>query len=58
VKNEITPGSMCLARADDRPIFKTEYFPDGSAIVVTERSILLLEPVAEYEVKLPTNEPE
>jgi hypothetical protein len=33
---------------------RTEYFSDGSAIVVTERGILLLRPVARYEVGLPT----
>jgi hypothetical protein len=35
---------------------KTEYFSDGSAIVVTEQGVLLLSPVAKYEVKLPTKE--
>lgn len=37
----------------DGPVFKTKHFSDGSAIVVTERGILLLSPVTKYEVGLP-----
>lgn len=29
---------------------KTQYFPDGSAIIVTEKSIHLVERIARYEV--------
>lgn len=36
--------------ADEPSGFKTEYFADGSAIIVTKKAILLLESRVEYEV--------
>jgi hypothetical protein len=56
VEREIAPSGIRLMSEDDRPMLNTEYFPDGSAIVVTERGILLLGPVAKYEVKSSTQE--
>jgi hypothetical protein len=52
------PSGIRLTNVGGSPMFKTEYFSDGSAIVVTERGILLLSPMAKYEVKLSTNDPE
>jgi hypothetical protein len=36
--------------ADEPSGFKTEYFADGSAIIVMEKGILLLESRVEYKV--------
>lgn len=48
---------MVIALKTDKPLdvheptgFKTEYFADGSAIIVTEKGILLLESRVEYKV--------
>lgn len=56
--SEVTTSGIRLIGDDDSPVFKTEYFPDGSAIVVTERGILLVESVAKYEVQPIAQEPE
>lgn len=37
---------------------KTQYFPDRSAIIVTERSILLVERAAKYEINPSARKPE
>jgi hypothetical protein len=50
-------GTYTRPDGDDSLRFKTRYFSDGSAIIVTERGILLLERRAEYEVKLSGLEP-
>lgn len=43
---------------DTSPGFKTRYFPDGSAIIVTEKSITLVESVARYKLHPRGKEPE
>lgn len=36
---------------------KTQYFSEGSAIIMTERGILLVERTPKYEIKSPGHEP-
>ena len=48
---EVKPSGMRLTKEGDCLMFKTEYFPDGSAIVATEQGILLFMSVAKYEIK-------
>ena len=54
----IRSGMYARPKDDGSPRFKTRYFSDKSAIIVTERGILLLERRAEYEVKLSGLEPQ
>lgn len=58
VEREVTSSGIRFMKEEDCPIFKTEYFPDGSAIIVTERGIVLVEKTAEYEVSSPGLEPQ
>jgi hypothetical protein len=47
----IRSGTYTPREDDDPSGFKTRYFPDGSAIIVTEKSICFLGPAAKYEVR-------
>lgn len=43
-------GTYTPLKGDGSSGFKTRYFADGSAIIVTEKGIILIESVARYEV--------
>ena len=48
--NVIKRGTYDPAAAHSSPEFSTQYFADGSAIIVTERVVLLVERTVAYEV--------
>lgn len=48
----IKSGTYLLMDDHDSLRMRTRYFPDGSAIIVTEKTIHLVEVVAKYEVNL------
>jgi len=54
----IRSGTYSRPEGDDSRGFVTKYFADGSAIIVTERSICLVEKRAEYRVKSPGHDSE
>jgi len=51
-------GTYSPREGHSSPGFETEYFSDGSAIIVTERGILLVESRVEYQVNSPDHDPE
>jgi hypothetical protein len=55
---KIISGSTYNSLASSSSRFQTQYFSDGSAIIVTERGLVLVDRPVEYEVKLPGQEPE
>jgi hypothetical protein len=54
----IRSGTYTPLEDDDSSGFKTRYFPDGSAIIVTEKTVCFLGRVAKYEVRPCGKEPE
>jgi len=43
-------GTYTLPENEGPSRLKTTYFPDGSAIIVTDKAIILVEAIASYEV--------